>query len=214
MYSAKQSSHSYKVNYVVTPSSKSIIKAQWLPARISFLTPLFPLSLSSLLSWSHSSVQCSVLVFTLGPHSHSLIIASKYGTAGSPAQGRALGASSQSEEDLGPADQSEAGEQPALAHHGVIPLQQNTIKYCVPQKVRIWTLDSDYEASRGRKTKTDNFPQFCEEGARVRKTWIGSNGLSVSWRPNLYFESGVPPYLLLLACCLIHFVDCCIRSYI
>lgn len=45
MYSAKQSSHSYKVNYVVTPSSKSIIKAQWLPARISFLTPLFSPSL-------------------------------------------------------------------------------------------------------------------------------------------------------------------------
>ena len=180
MYSAKQSSHSYKVNYVVTPSSKSIIKAQWLPARISFLTPLF----SPSLLWSALLItfQCPELsaVFTLGPHSHSLIIASKYGTAGSPAQGQAPGASSQSEADLGPADQSEAGEHPALAHHGVIPLQQNTIKYCVPQKVRIWTLDSDYEASRGRKTKTDNSPQFCEEGARVRKTWIGSNGLSVS----------------------------------
>ncbi len=145
-----------------------------------FSNPIVPSLSGSLLSWSHSSVQSSVLVFTLGPHSHSLIIASKYGTAGSPAQGRAPGASSQSEADLGPADQSEAGEHPALAHHGVIPLQQNTIKYCVPQKVRIWTLDSDYEASRGRKTKTDNSPQFCEEGARVRKTWIGSNGLSVS----------------------------------
>ena len=137
MYSAKQSSHSYKVNYVVTPSSKSIIKAQWLPARISFLTPLFPPS--PLCSALLITFQCPELsaVFTLGPHSHSLIIASKYGTAGSPAQGQAPGASSQSEADLGPADQSEAGEHPALAHHGVIPLQQNTIKYCVPQKVRI-----------------------------------------------------------------------------
>ena len=95
MYSTRQSSHSYKVNYGVTPSSKSIIKAQWLAGRIYFLTPLFPLSLplcSQADIWSHSSVQCSS-VFTLGPHSHSLIIASKYGTAGSPAQGPGTGGS-------------------------------------------------------------------------------------------------------------------------
>ena len=36
----KQCSHSYKVNYVVTPSSKSIIKAQWLSD--IFSNPIVP----------------------------------------------------------------------------------------------------------------------------------------------------------------------------
>ena len=59
MYSTRQSSHSYKVNYGVTPSSKSIIKAQWLAGRIYFLTPLFALS-PSLLSWHLITFQCPV----------------------------------------------------------------------------------------------------------------------------------------------------------
>ena len=115
-------------------------------------------------------------------------------------RGRGPGPASQSEASLGAGDQWEEGEHPALAHHGVIPLQQNTIKYCVlPQKVRIWTLDSDYEASRGRKTKTSNSLHFC--GARERETWFGSNGLSVS--------RGLISTLCLVspAYPLIHFVD-------
>ena len=133
-------------------------------------------SLPDIACYDHTRVitfRCPVLsVHTRPTTPHSLIIASKYGTAGSPAQGPHNGALSQSWARMGTGDQSEEAELPALSPHGVIPLQQSTIKYFVLQKVRIWALDSDYEASRGRKTKT-NFPLiFAMEERRQNMNWL------------------------------------------